>query len=117
MRGLEHSIRSSSIFGRFLMQFYARVGEMGELIRTHLILCYSAPSPRPLPQAGGEGKGEGELLHVKRKNALVLFLLTTVLLGGLLLDGCERQQAPPPPPVPEAATATAQPQQTALPTD
>jgi membrane fusion protein (multidrug efflux system) len=100
------------------MQFCARVDEMGKLIRTHLILCSSAPSPRPLPQAGGEGKGGGELLHVKRKNALVLFLLTTVLLGGLLLIGCDRQQqSQPPPPVPEVATVTVQPQQIVLTTE
>ena len=50
----------------------------------------------------------------KIKGGVVL----TALLGGLLLLGCERQQAQaPPPPIPEVATVTVQPQQIVLTTE
>jgi membrane fusion protein, multidrug efflux system len=40
-----------------------------------------------------------------------------VLLGGLLLSGCESRHQPPPPPVPEVTTVTVQPQRLVLTTE
>jgi membrane fusion protein, multidrug efflux system len=56
-------------------------------------------------------------LHEKLNEPLKLTLVLMVLFAGLLLDGCDRQQAPPPTPVPEVATVTAQPQQIVLTTE
>jgi len=44
-------------------------------------------------------------------------VVLVALLGGLLLAGCERRQAPPPPPVPEVAVATVQPRKVMLATE
>ncbi|MBM3302995.1 MAG: efflux RND transporter periplasmic adaptor subunit, partial [Deltaproteobacteria bacterium] len=44
-------------------------------------------------------------------------VVLTVLLGGLLLAGCENRKQPPPPPVQEVATVTVQPQQLVLTTE
>jgi len=43
-----------------------------------------------------------------------LIVVSMVLLGSLLLDGCERQAPLPPPPVPEVATVTVQTQRAVL---
>jgi len=52
-------------------------------------------------------------VHEPLKYSVVL----VALIGGLLLAGCERQQAPPPSPVPEVAVATVQPRKVMLSTE
>ena len=56
-------------------------------------------------------------LQEKVNERIKLIVVSTVLLGGFLLGGCERQQPPAPPRIPEVATVTISTKQVVLTTE
>ena len=56
-------------------------------------------------------------LHEKFSDPLKLIMILMILLAGVSLGGCDRQQQSPPRPVPEVVTVTVQPQQIVLTTE